>query len=70
AVDGEAGLEAPKDVPAVVVLPAAGAVRESPHAVNVTHAVSSRPPITGRAELAIADSFPPRPVPPAHVHCV
>jgi len=55
AVDGEAGLEAPIGVPAApVVLLAAGAVGELPHAVNVTQAVSRMPPITAAVERAIA----------------
>lgn len=55
-VDGEAGLEAPVGAPVVAgVLPAAGAVGELPHAVNVTHAVSRMPPITDAVERAIAD---------------
>src|SRR5674476_595973 len=55
-VDGEAGLEAPIGVPAVpVALPAAGAVGELPHAVNVTDAVSRMPPITDAVERTIAD---------------
>jgi hypothetical protein len=68
AVDGETRLEVPKDVPAVMdvtavvaALPAVGAVGEAPHAVNVTPAVSNRPPITDTAGVAITGPLPSGP---------